>query len=606
MRRRTLKVESFNTVLSRALSSVLALTFWGCSSPPSPLIVKRGKPVASKGTGSTEVSADPELQKKALELFDRSCKSCHGSTSAGAGGFSKVMDLGGMISGGYLTIGEPAKSKVHERLSGRGGQVMPPPPAAPFNDAEKSLVSSWIMSMKQSDVATKKAVNYAQALSTVQAVFESLPGADKPFVRIIDVRPAAADAEIGLTKSVRAAHLFFNFISLNAGQSKKLEVVKNSNGQEVPGLLKLDLRAFDIQTEGSGWSKLIEGGDDYSLCKIFSGFEKASRDANLPRGECAIVRLEPLIHKMRNDGNAYYSVLGLPGTRAQLETQLGLNIGSNYTKIITNPGTVRRTAYLNSGVSQFARSVERHSLGNERPFWMSFEFTDPNAESNQDPTLKPLGPPNAFRSLSNNVNAIGPLEFNNKGNEIIFMMPNGFPAFFANEGNLNRLASAPTKDPNVRIPVGFRCLSCHTAGLNPISNSVTASEVTTDGGMQNIINSLFSTSEQLKTIIQNDNQKMGDFVKGDSTNGIGAPPAGEALFSAMVDLEAVFAQSLDVTAAAAELGVTKEALETKLKDSQLPASLRAIREGFSSAANPKVTRAVFSDSFENLMTWIYK
>jgi hypothetical protein len=84
------------------------------------------------------------FQNSVLPLLNSSCgmSGCHDATSHKSG--ITLTSYATIIQAG-IKPGNPNGSKIYTILSGTGGDRMPPAPAAPFTQAQKDIISKWIL-----------------------------------------------------------------------------------------------------------------------------------------------------------------------------------------------------------------------------------------------------------------------------------------------------------------------------------------------------------------------------------------------------------------------------------------------------------------------------
>ena len=137
-----------------------------------------------------------------------------------------------------------------------------------------------------------------------------------------------------------------------------------------------------------------------------------------------------------------------------MEDRLEVDVANN---ILTAPGLrVSRAGFVNSGVSNHNRVVERHN-SRYGAYWKSYDFAGS------------VGTQNIFTH---------PLAFQHDGGEIIFNLPNGLQGYYLVDGTGRRLDKAPisivsnpaASDPTVRN--GLSCIGCHTEGMKEFADEV--------------------------------------------------------------------------------------------------------------------------------------
>src|SRR5215204_6294421 len=93
-------------------------------------------------------AAEPDFARDAQPVFAARCAACHGAGQQMAG---LRLDSGagvmkGAHSGVVITPGDPAKSRLLERITSSKPGFKMPPTGAPLSDAEIATVRAWIES----------------------------------------------------------------------------------------------------------------------------------------------------------------------------------------------------------------------------------------------------------------------------------------------------------------------------------------------------------------------------------------------------------------------------------------------------------------------------
>ncbi|MFY0537743.1 hypothetical protein [Nannocystis pusilla] len=157
----------------------------------------------------------------------------------------------------------------------------------------------------------------------------------------------------------------------------------------------------------------------------------------------------------------YHTVLGIPGTRAELESDLGVDVEANLAEeVVSDTDEVLRAGFRDSKVSRSNRVIERHQLPSAgyRAYWLSYDFAD--NEGDKDILNRPL-------------------DFVEDGGEIIFTLPNGLQGYMIVNAAGARLDRAPidiVHDSEVaeepEVINGLSCMSCHSEGMRPATDQV--------------------------------------------------------------------------------------------------------------------------------------
>ena len=261
----------------------------------------------------------------------------------------------------------------------------------------------------------------------------------------------------------------------------------------------------------------------------------------------------------------YEKLLKLAPDFNKLAKEEGVDIEANLQRFIA-----QRAAFQVSGVSRNNRMIERHPSRNGY-FWTSYDFAGNKGKQNL--YEHPLGPK-------------GENAFKHDGGETIFSLPNGFQAYYLNTADGKALNTGPTnivqdkRAKDLAVTNGISCMGCHEFGMIKAKDEVRKIALGGPGGKA------FSRSE-LREIeaLYIENERMDKVLEGD------AKRFQDAMYRAGLDpnlnyngLEMITAlsqryeQDVDLTMAAAELGMRKEEF------------LQATSGGFNSSLIPTVRR----------------
>lgn len=129
--------------MTKYLLSICLLTLAACG----PLQLGSGTPLTSDSGNSTLGASNPN-SAQALDILDRNCTSCHGSTS-GSGNVYGLQSVNHMVQAGLIVPGSPSNSLLYNEIS--TGSM---PPGGPLSAAEQSAIYQWILSANSSTGST--------------------------------------------------------------------------------------------------------------------------------------------------------------------------------------------------------------------------------------------------------------------------------------------------------------------------------------------------------------------------------------------------------------------------------------------------------------------
>jgi hypothetical protein len=275
----------------------------------------------------------------------------------------------------------------------------------------------------------------------------------------------------------------------------------------------------------------------------------------------------------------YHDLLQLPDSGRKLEEQLHIDLPANIRQ-----ERVARAGFNGSGVSRNNRLIERH----ESPYgsyWRSYDFADN------------VGPRNLFAFPLGQGPGVTPPEAD--GGEIIFDLPNGLHAFMLVDGKGRRLAKASSaivsdpRRPDRAVENGVSCMSCHARGLVPKSDQVRSHVERNPNAFSpseaETVRALFPPEVVLQDLYAKDNEHFRRAVERTGARLTATEP--------IVSLVAQYEKELDLTAAAAELGLPPTELAERLNQSAaLARTLGPLK-----VSGGTVQREVFVEAFPGLV-----
>jgi hypothetical protein len=260
----------------------------------------------------------------------------------------------------------------------------------------------------------------------------------------------------------------------------------------------------------------------------------------------------------------YEKLLKLAPDFNKLAKDEGVDLEANIRKFIA-----QRAGFQVSGVSRNNRLIERHP-SKHGYFWTSYDFA--GNKGKQSLYEHPLGPK-------------GKNAFEHDGGETIFSLPNGFQAYYLNTADGKALNTGPTnivqdkRAKDLAVTNGISCMGCHEFGMIKAKDEIRKIALGGPGGKA------FSRAE-LREIdgLYPENEKMDAILDGD------AKRFQDALFRAGIDpnlnyngiemitaLSQRYEQDVDLTMAAAELGMTKDEFQQATSGGFKPDLIPTIR-----------------------------
>jgi len=311
-------------------------------------------------------------------------------------------------------------------------------------------------------------------------------------------------------------------------------------------LLRIDLR--DLKWDARTWKLLVSA---YPYAAVTPETAQIQR---LSGSEVPFIRADWFVATASDAGrlfagsstpsSLYYQILDLPGTVADLEAKLGVDVNRNLRE-----NRAVRAGIRHSGVSKNNRVVERHSSP-YGAYWKSYDFS-----SNQ-------GEQNIFAD---------PLRFRAAGGEMIFNLPNGMQAYYIADANGRRLDVAPVAivadrnrpdEPEVRTAVS--CMSCHFAGMKTFTDDMRPTLAAASSASFDVAKALdlYPGQTTLNSALTKDSARFKSAVEA-AGGKIGSTFNTEPISA----LTSRFKTILPLSQAAAEVGLTSAQFVERLKNS---------------------------------------
>jgi hypothetical protein len=242
----------------------------------------------------------------------------------------------------------------------------------------------------------------------------------------------------------------------------------------------------------------------------------------------------------------YNRLLRLPTNAQELEERLAVDVGRDIAGF-----TAKRAGFQTSPVAQHNRLIERHPLPNGY-LWRSYDFASEDGEKNL--FEHPTGPE-------------GPKGFRHDMNATIFALPNGFQAYYLNDGQGAAIEKAPpnilhdanrasdNRDPSVVM--GISCMGCHGNGLREAKDEVRSHVLNAKElyprAVSEAVAQLYPEPAELNELIAGD---TGAFKNALAKAGVAAlaESGGDIVYA----LSSQYERPLNQQVAAAEFGMTAE------------------------------------------------
>ena len=406
--------------------------------------------------GSQNASAQSKLAQDAYAIFEASCLNCHGPD--GAYRETLLMEHASLIDGGTVVPGNPDASELYKRLLGPTENGVQMPFGQPQLPAQSiDTIRRWILTGAPEwtviRITDGRFISPAEVLDTIETHLNALSSFDRPFARYFTMTHlynAGVPSDI-LGEYRKALAKLVNSLSWG------LDIVNPQPIDPQQTIFYIDLRHYEWD-RNAGWTEVEES---YPYHIEFNSPAQTALRNQLSRLQTTLSTAVPSVNADWFIATAaspplYNALLSLPETDLELEDRLEVDVANN---ILTAPGLrVSRAGFINSGVSNHNRVVERHN-SRYGAYWKSYDFAGS------------VGTQNIFTH---------PLGSTHDGGEIIFNLPNGLQGYYLVDGTGRRLDEAPisivsnpaASDPTVRN--GLSCIGCHTEGMKEFTDEVRA------------------------------------------------------------------------------------------------------------------------------------
>lgn len=536
-----------------------------------------------------DAAADQVVREQAvLDVLKRHCATCHGSEAERGGKkasaeFDRVTDLGRVAADAKLVVpGDPENSKLRRVVE---KDFMPyeadfgvRPKLSP---TEKNIISAWISSLPKS-TATRNPISELEVVGYVQRDLASMTEHNAQYARYFSVvnlfNAGISDADMEVARTAL-------FKLLNSLSRKPRPILATS--------IDKDRTVYRVSIDDLGWTLDLWDGFAKSYPYTVERKTKAEMFARQKANTSVLIMRADWFVFHASRPPAYHTLLGIPKTAKELESDLGLNVSANIER-----GKALRAGFQDSDVSLNNRLIERHDIETRLgAYWKSYDFRKKPDTSNL--FARPLGPGG------------GKLGFDHAGGEIIFNLKNGFQGYMLVDETGERIDKGPpdvvydrtSKDGT--IINGISCMSCHDKGMKmdakkggPLKDEVrTIAERSGafDGATLRRIRTLYRDGGELERYLKSDQNVFLDALRAAKLDPLMRDSQGREPIISLSDL---FEQRVTIRFAAAELGLTEEELTRRMGESS---DFRVLREQLQTEGIPREQfTAAFSLLIESL------
>lgn len=507
--------------------------------------------------------ADP-IARKAFDVLDRHCARCHQEgrlieRDRPAKNFGNILKLDEIAaSPHYVLPGNALGSKLFRQIADRempydvayeGDSRYPHVTADDLQALER-----WIVSLGARATAAcggRAVVTPAASASLIAADLERMPAARRATARYLTLTHLA-----NICTSAAAMKAYRQgAIKLVNSLSRSANVVKVETIDADASILRINLA--DVGWTGADWETVLAA---YPYNTQQAG-PASSAIAAVTQTPMAAVRADWFAYAA-SQPPLYGDLMRLPNSLTELAREQGVNVEANIRNFVA-----QRAAFQRSGISQNNRMIERHA-SRSGYLWTSYDFA--GSRGNQNLFAFPLGP--------------GPNGFQHDGGETIFSLPNGFQGYYLSTATGGRLEKGPTtivRDPSRKdsaVTTGVSCMGCHDQGLRKARDEVrdiVLGSRTLARDVRDKVEALHPPHARMDTLIETDMKRFADAMaragldRALKLNGIEPVNA----------LAKRYEDDVDLTLAAAELGIDRSKIKSSSADQKLYALVRRLEQG---------------------------
>lgn len=409
---------------------------------------------------------DDPRAARVYTVFDTHCARCHQTGKlekpVPAGGLANILALPELARDGARVMpGVPDASPLYQVLAlGHAPLDVFPEGQGPSAD-EVTAVREWLREMpsRSQQCAGREPIKAATVDGWMEEELraEREGARDLRFISLVNLYNACVSSE-ELAAARQGMAKLMNSLSWSAAPHALRSV-------DPAGTL-LSFRLDDFGWVAGHWQTLQAA---YPKALTVPLSEKTRALAGAPN---VVVRGDWLANATA-DPKLYYQLLGIPQKLSELAKMNGVEIDNN-----VRLNRVRRAIIRSSDVTRGNRLAERHP-GARGGFWLIYDFAA--SVGDQDLFERPLGP---------KVSALTRTPFKPDSQRVLFLLPNGFPAYALYDASGARLDRVL---PGVDKPIyagaaeapetaGTGCFSCHASGVRAVRDDYRGKVASIDPG----------------------------------------------------------------------------------------------------------------------------
>ncbi len=492
-------------------------------------------------TASTAAAQETtDLGKDAAAILKKHCGACHGGTGQGTkaskGGFDHVLSAKDLVASGLVARFKPSNSLLLERVV--DGEMPPSSITERPTAAEVLTLRQWIEAGAQppklaQQAAARTAIGLAQLDAVIAADLQAAPPSDRRFLRYLSFAHLHDDARADASSLALAIPAVAKLIASLSWRPRLPQAQPVGPGSAI---VRVDLREL-------GWSpelwEQIAAKSPYALVRR----SKSARAARRLSATYAPILRADWLSASATRPRLYHRILGIPDTVRALNRMLDVE---------PNVALVR-VGFNQSGISKHNRVIERRGQRRGSYLWRSYDFR--GSSGRRSIFNHPLGPG-------------GVDGFKSDGGELIFGLPNGMQAYMLVDAAGRRIEKAPTdvvfdpSRPDGAVENGISCIGCHALGIidkrDEVRAHVLANRSAFDARDRSTAASalrVYRPAATLEAAYAADRERYTRAL-----DRLGANTTVEPITA----LAAEFEKELDLSRAAAELGISEQHLRQRI------------------------------------------
>lgn len=401
---------------------------------------------------------DGDIELQARYIFNKRCQRCHNPQKR------RSPDLAAPLSQ-ILESGDYDLILSRVTLDDSDDDVMPPvgPENRHLTDEEIAVLRKWFSSGEK-DRIKRDPIYFTDALRTIyEDVRENISVAK--YYRYLTLTNIynTTDADgysVYDDHKVETLRVAISKLMNSLSTHGKITVPEAIDDERT--IFRIDLR--DYKWTADDWERVagfyphgIVGIDGRKESKIFEA--TGSRMPYIRADWFGFAAAQPPLYDDIMDYILGIYTDGNEGIQSRLEKRLGVDRVHNI-----QMGDAVRAGFINSGVSDHNRLIERHE-SDYGSYWVSYDFQRTGGGTQQDLRKAPMGPPEAHIAIS------GEHVFDHDGGEMIYTLPNGLQGYLLANAQGTRLDRAPVNivrdknRPDGVIINGISCIKCHDRGM---------------------------------------------------------------------------------------------------------------------------------------------